>query len=105
MSWFVRRIGVEISQHNRASDDQINAGSNLSAGRHKLLVGAVKAVAGLVVVDRIHGSAEVQLLGWQASQGLLRVMGECVAHWCAQRVIGGPIPFHPALDLSNVVED
>src|SRR5258707_8373196 len=101
MSGFVRWIGVEVSHHDRASDDQINAGSDLPAGRYKLLVGAVKAVAGLVVVHRIDAAAEVQLLRWHSGQRFLCVMGECIVHWSTQRgIVGvrefgaGVLPFH-----------
>src|SRR5260221_797582 len=94
MSGFVRWIGVEVSHHDRASDDQINAGSDLPTGRYKLLVGAVKAVAGLVVVHRIDAAAEVHLLRRHSGQRLLCIMGECVVHWSTQRGIGGPVSLY-----------
>ncbi len=97
MSGLVRRVDTEVSHHDRAGDDEVDAGSDLPARPHKLGVGPVKALAGLVV-DGIDAAAEIQLFGWQAGQGLLRVMGECVAHWRAQRGIGGQIRFHRGLD-------
>src|SRR5258708_13237759 len=103
MAGFVRWIGVEVSDHDGASEDQINAGSDLPTGRYKLLVGAVKAVAGLVVVHRIDAAAEVHLLRRHSGQRLLCIMGECVVHWSTQRGIGGQINFYPWVDLSHLL--